>query len=92
MTAASAISPLGVAGWLALGLLAGGLFFALLRWNVGLYARGGALWRALALGLGRLLVLGVILTGVARYGAVPLLATALGVLIARPVVTRVMAP
>lgn len=96
MTMLPAISPLAAAGFLALGLAAGGLFFALLRWNAALYAQagqgGGPLWRPLVLSLSRLLVLGAILTAVAHYGALPLLAAALGVMIARPVVTRMMTP
>ena len=76
------------AGCLVLGLLAGTLHFALLRWNTLFYARPGRLWTAVALQAARLAGLGGLLFAAAMHGALPLLLTALGVVIARPVVTR----
>jgi F1F0 ATPase subunit 2 len=76
------------AGFLALGLVAGTLHFSLLRWNTIFYARPGRIGMGAALQLARLAVLAALLTMVARQGALPLLLTALGVLIARPIVVR----
>jgi hypothetical protein len=76
------------AGCLALGLLAGTLHFALLRWNTLFYARPGRLWTAIGLQGARMAGIGGLLFAAALHGALPLLLTALGVLIARPVVTR----
>lgn len=74
--------------FLSLGFMAGALFFALLRWNAMLYVRGGSLARALGLQAIRLAAMGGLLIVVALHGALPLLLTALGLLIARPVVLR----
>jgi hypothetical protein len=76
------------AGCLVLGLLAGTLHFALLRWNTLFYARPGRLWTAVGLQAVRMAGLGGLLFAAALLGALPLLLTALGVLIVRPVVTR----
>ncbi|WP_158258684.1 N-ATPase subunit AtpR [Rhodopila globiformis] len=78
--------------WLAAGLAAGTLHFALLRWNAALYGRAGGIGGAVALQLLRLAVLGGVLAVIATYGALPLLLAALGVVAARPVVVRLMAP
>jgi F1F0 ATPase subunit 2 len=78
--------------WFAAGLAAGTLHFALLRWNAALYGRAGGIGTAVALQLLRLAVLGGVLTIIALQGALPLLLAALGVLVARPVVMRLMAP
>ncbi len=76
----------GAAIGLLLGLLGGGAQFALLRWNTDLYLRGGAFGRAIGLQVLRLGLLGVVLTALAWHGAVPLLAGALGVQLARGLV------
>ncbi len=76
------------AGSLAGGLVAGTLYFALLRWNTMLYARAGRIWVAIAMHVSRLGTLAGVLTLIALHGALPLLLTALGLLIARPVVMR----
>ena len=76
----------------AAGLAAGTLHFALLRWNASLYGRPGRIGGAVALQLLRLAVLGCVLALIARQGALPLLLAALGVLVARPIVMRMMAP
>jgi len=80
------------AAYLLAGLLTGVAFFALLRWNTGLYLRAGGLGVAVAVQVLRLAAVGFVLTLAARHGALPLLLAALGLLIARPIVTRRMAP
>jgi F1F0 ATPase subunit 2 len=80
------------AAWFAAGLAAGTLHFALLRWNAALYAGAGHIGGAVALQVLRLAVLGGVLAVIALHGALPLLLAALGVLVARPVVLRLMAP
>jgi len=79
------------AAFLALGFAAGTLFFVLLRWNTALYMRGGGLALAVAIQLGRLAAVAGLLALVALHGALPLLLTAVGLLIARPIVLRVLA-
>lgn len=79
------------AAFTALGLVAGGLYFALLRWNTSLYARPGRVWIAAALQAGRMAALGGLLYLAALSGALPLLLTALGIVIARPIVMRLTA-
>jgi hypothetical protein len=84
------ISAAGIvaAGSFALGLLAGGLHFGSLRWNTMFYARPGRLWTAVALQGARMAGLGGLLLVVALHGPLPLLLTALGILVARPLVAR----
>jgi hypothetical protein len=79
---------IGVAGSFALGLLAGVLYFGLLRWNTMFYARPGRLWTAVGLQSARMAGLGGLLFATALHGALPLLLTALGIVCARPLVTR----
>jgi F1F0 ATPase subunit 2 len=70
------------------GIVAGTLYFACVWWNVRLFAeRGGSLLSVLLL-LGRIAVLGCVLTLAARQGALPLLVMALGVFVARFAVMR----
>jgi F1F0 ATPase subunit 2 len=71
-----------------LGFAAGLVHFATLRQVTALYLGGGALPRALGLQLLRLALLAGVLVLLARLGAGPLLAGALGVLIARAMVLR----
>jgi hypothetical protein len=77
--------------FLTFGFTAGMLFFALLRWNTSLYMRGGSVALALALQTARITAVGGLLILTALYGALPLLLTALGLVIARPVALRCMA-
>lgn len=84
------MTVLADAGFLFLGFTAGTLFFALLRWNTALYVQGGSVAFALALQAVRIAALGGLLVLTALHGAMPLLLTALGLLIARPVVLRCM--
>lgn len=76
-------------GFLLAGAVAGAIYFALLRWNTALYSTGAS-GRAIGLHLARLGGLGGLLTAVALLGALPLLLCALGVLLVRPLVMRVM--
>ncbi len=75
-----------VAGF-AIGAAAGAAYFLGLRFNTALYLAGRP-GPALALQAARLLLLGVVLAGVALCGALPLLAAALGLLIARQAIVR----
>jgi len=83
------MSALLDAGCFALGIAAGLLHFHLLRWNTSLFITGGAL-RAIGVQLLRLAALAVVLVLAAWLGALPLLLTALGVMIARFIVTSSM--
>lgn len=73
---------------LAAGFGLGLLYFRGVWWNVRLFASGGRVVTAIALGLGRFILLGGLLALAALEGALPLLAMALGVLVARPLVMR----
>jgi F1F0 ATPase subunit 2 len=77
---------------LAVHLLAGiGLgiaYFNAVWWNARLFALGGRASTAIALIVGRLVFLGGLLALASLEGALPLLAMALGVLVARPMVLR----
>jgi hypothetical protein len=85
------MSMLEVTIFLALGFTAGTLFFALLRWNTSLYMQGGSVALALILQAVRIAAVGGLLMLTALHGALPLLLTALGLVVARPVVLRCMA-
>jgi F1F0 ATPase subunit 2 len=74
---------LGLAAGMALGLA----HFASLAWNTRLYVKGGAA-RALTVQLLRLALLALAFAWLARSGALPLLAGALGLLLARRLVLR----
>jgi hypothetical protein len=76
--------------WLLGGLAGGTAHFALLRWNTRLYL-GGGLGRALGVQALRMLVTAVLLAFAAWHGAMPLLLAAIGVLLARPLVLRLLA-
>jgi hypothetical protein len=76
------------AGFVAAGALAGLLYFGLLRWNTTLYLGGERAGLGAALHIVRLGALTALLVLTATCGALPLLLTALGVLIARPLVMR----
>ena len=76
------------AGFLAAGAVAGVVFFGLLRWNTTLYLGNERVATGAALHIVRLGTLAGVLVLTARCGALPLLLTALGLLIVRPLVTR----
>lgn len=82
------MSPLVVVCFV-IGMVAGGLYFRLLWWNTRLFAQG-RLAAAIATMIGRFGLLGGGLALVSLHGAAPLLAMALGVLVARSVVMRLM--
>jgi hypothetical protein len=79
---------LSLAAHLIAGIGLGILYFSAVRWNACLFARGGRAMTAVVLITGRLVFLGGLLVLASLEGALPLLVTALGVLIARPLVTR----
>lgn len=75
---------LGLVVCLALGLVMGGLYFAAMWWSAELFATGSRMQLAIALTVGRFaLILAVLALVAIRGGALPLLATAIGVVIAR---------
>ena len=76
------MSALLDAGCFTLGIVAGLLHFRLLRWNTHLFITGGAL-RAFGVQALRLAALAGVLVLAAWLGALPLVLTALGVMIAR---------
>ncbi len=73
---------------LGAGFGVGLLYFRGVWWNARLFASGGRVPTAIALGLGRFIILGGLMALAALEGALPLLAMALAVLIARPLVMR----
>jgi len=72
---------------LTVGLLLGFIHFGSLWWTVQLFAGGNAA-RALAAQLLRFALLGAALFALAKLGAVALLASALGLLLARALLLR----
>lgn len=78
------------AAYFVAGLIAGAIYFALLRWNVTLYASGNRTRLAVGLQMVRLALLACALAGVAVQGGEPLLVSALGVLLARPLIMRLL--
>ncbi|MGE4304951.1 MAG: ATP synthase subunit I [Novosphingobium sp.] len=71
----------------AAGLLLGGFHFTSLAWTTQLYANG-RIRRAIALHATRLAIIAAFLFGLARMGAVYLIAGALGLLISRAIIVR----
>jgi len=69
------------------GLATGLVHFAALRWNAGLYVKGGAA-RAAIIQIARFALLVTVLVVLAKLGAGPLLAGALGIFSARHIVLR----
>ena len=86
MSALSWGTALSLAAHLAAGIGLGVAYFSAVWWTTRLFATGGSAWTAIALIAGRLILLGGLLTLASIEGALPLLAMALGVLIARPFV------
>jgi len=79
---------IGLAAHLAAGVVLGVLYFRSLWWNVCRFIGGGRAIATLALMIGRFFLMGASLVFASLEGALPLLALALGVLIARSGVTR----
>jgi hypothetical protein len=73
---------------LGLGFGLGLLYFNLVWGSARQFAAGGRTATSILLVFGRLAVLGIVLVLTSLEGAGPLLATALGLLLARPVVMR----
>ncbi len=73
---------------LLLGLVAGLAHFASLKRVVDLYAGGGPIARTVALHIARFALVIAVLVLLALMGALPLLAGALGIFIARALVLR----
>lgn len=79
---------IGLAAYLAAGLVLGVLYFRSLWWNVRRFADGERLLTTITLVIGRFVLLGATLVLVSRGGALPLLMVTLGVLLARFAVVR----
>jgi F1F0 ATPase subunit 2 len=76
------------APFVLLGALLGAGYFAALRLNVDRYISSRSLAPALALHLGRLLLVGIVFALIAQIGAVPLLGALAGFLLARSLAIR----
>lgn len=74
--------------WLVAGIVAGIAYFTSIWWSTRQFANGGRLAATLALALLRLMLLGGLLALASFQGAGPLLAMALGVVVARFAVMR----
>jgi F1F0 ATPase subunit 2 len=72
----------------AAGIVVGTLYFASLWWNAGLFGQAGRVGLLIVVMAVRFLLLGGVLTAASLEGAMPLLATAAGVFIARAIVMR----
>jgi hypothetical protein len=83
MTGGAAAILLRALTWLAVGGALGVVFFALLRATVSLYATGRSWAWGVVLHVARWAILVSVLVPIARAGALPLLATGLGVFVAR---------
>ena len=79
---------INLATHLAAGIALGILYFRSLWWNVRRFTDGGGVLTTVALMIGRFVLLGGLMTLASLEGALPLLMLALGVLVARSVVTR----
>ncbi len=79
-------TAIGLAFHLVAGILLGILYFRSVRWSADRFVGGGRTATAIAMTIGRLAVLGGLLTCASLEGALPLLAMALGILAARPMV------
>lgn len=77
-----------LAAHLVAGVGLGIVYFNTIRWNARLLVAGRRAGTGIALIIIRIVLLGGLLTLASLEGAMPLLALALGVLIARPMVMR----
>jgi F1F0 ATPase subunit 2 len=78
----------GLAAHLAVGVGLGVVYFRGLWWNARLFVMAGHVPASIALMIGRLVLLGGALILTSLEGALPLLMTALGLVIARAAVMR----
>lgn len=74
--------------YLAVGILLGIVYFGAIRLSARLIAANGRVTTALALTVGRFIVLGALLALASLQGTLPLLATALGIAVGRVLVMR----
>lgn len=74
---------LGLTAWFVAGIALGVAYFVGIWWSARRFAAGGRVTTTIALSLSRLAVLGGLLTLASFQGAGPLLAMALGVVLAR---------
>lgn len=89
MSGFSFFGVLGLIGCLLLGLAVGAAYFAAMWRSAELFAGGGRVSSGIALVAGRFaLILAVLALIAIRGGALPLLATALGILVARGIAMR----
>jgi F1F0 ATPase subunit 2 len=80
-------------GWLGGGMLIGAIYFLTLRWNVRMLVLGQTPLRAMTVQLGRFAFAAVVLVVIAgRFGALPLLLTAAGIVAVRPAAKRMEEP
>ena len=79
---------LSLAAHMATGIALGLLYFRCIWWNVRRFTGGGGVLSMIVIAIGRFVLLGGLLALASREGALPLLMLALGVLIARSIVTR----
>jgi F1F0 ATPase subunit 2 len=84
------MSIFSLAACLAGGTALGICYFQALWWNARLFARGGRTITAIALAIGRIVVLGGLLALASLQGAAVLLVTAMGVLLGRLIVIRAL--
>ena len=82
------MTALLLALYVAGGGIVGTVYFGSLWWNARLFERAGQVRTLLASMAARFVLLGGVLTAASFEGAMPLLATAAGVLLARTVVLR----
>ncbi len=82
------IMALVLAAYFAGGMVAGVLYFRAVWWNARLFAGRRPARLTIALLVSRFILLGGILALTSIAGAMPLIATALGVLVARSIVVR----
>jgi N-ATPase, AtpR subunit len=88
-----ALLALQAGAWLGGGALIGAMHLLMLRWNVRMLVLGRPPLRAMALQFGRFALVGGALAAIAgRFGAVPLMLAAAGILAARTAAVRLGAP
>lgn len=82
------VMAFSLGAYFAIGVAAGLLYFRSVWRNASRLARGGRVSVTVALVIGRFALLGALLTSASLQGAPPLLAMALGILVARPLIMR----